>query len=151
MNSKTLGLAIVAFAIIGIAVFQYSSTQKPQGDAVTTQMTATPTDQAQPPRVDSMLKDGTYTSTGHYQSPEGEESLGVKLQIKNNTIVTAEVTVVPSNDTTARFQGIFKDAFAPQVVGKDIRTLKLEKVAASSLTPKGFNDAVAQIVKQAQG
>lgn len=145
MNTKNIGLAIVAGAIIVIAGMQFRTSQAPQGKAVMTENTITPTQEQ------VSLKDGIYESVGKYQSPGGPEQLGVKLEIKNNAVVSADITTFPTKEKTEQFQNIFKESFSGQVIGKDIRTLKLDKVAASSLTPKGFNDAVAQIVKQAQG
>ncbi len=145
MNSKTLSFALIAAGIIGLGYLQYSLMDSQKGTAVTS-------DHMQhESMMQENIKDGVYEAVGAYQSPGGPEKLGVKVEVKNNTIVTADVTVFETSEKTTTFQNLFKDNYSPLVVGKDIRTLKLDKVAASSLTPKGFNDAVATILKQAQG
>lgn len=143
INTKHVTLAVLAAAIIGISYMQYSNTSS-------TRMSSdneTKTTEAMLQNV----QDGTYDAVGAYTSPAGPEKLGVELEIKDNKVVTATVTVFETNEKTKLFQNMFKESFSAQVIGKDIRTLKLDKVAASSLTPKGFNDAVKTILAQAQG
>jgi hypothetical protein len=60
--------------------------------------------------------------------------------------VTA-VTVTPesTNPNGKKYQGEFADGIAAEVVGKSLNELKVSKVAGSSLTSGGFNDAVDKI------
>lgn len=48
-----------------------------------------------------------------------------------------------------KMQQVFSQNFKGMVVGKNINEVTLDKVSGSSLTPKGFNDAVEQIKTQA--
>lgn len=51
---------------------------------------------------------------------------------------------------SARFQDLFAQNYKPLVIGKNIDEVQLGKVSGSSLTPMGFNDALAKIKTQAQ-
>lgn len=99
----------------------------------------------------SAYKDGTYTAVGHYNSPEGAEQITVTLTLKSDVVTAASVT----NSQTFRseskeYQGKFISGYQALVVGKKITDIKLTRVSGSSLTPIGWNDAVAKIQTQAK-
>ncbi len=98
----------------------------------------------------SVYKDGTYTATGSYNSPAGPEQVKVTLVLKGDLVADATVVSLATNPASKRFQGEFVANFKELVVGKSIDSLNLTKVAGSSLTGKGFNDAVTQIKTQAK-
>lgn len=89
--------------------------------------------------------DGEYTETGSYQSPNGAETIEVTLSLADN--VVTDVTVVGNGDNpnTKRYQGEFIDGIAEVVVGRNIDEIAVDKVAGSSLTSGGFDDALAKI------
>lgn len=94
-------------------------------------------------------KDGTYSAEGNYRSPNGTETVGVQLTLSNGTVSAVEITEHPSNPNTRKFQGEFAGGIAEQVVGKSLDEIKVSKVAGSSLTSGGFNQAVEEIKAQA--
>lgn len=94
-------------------------------------------------------KDGTYTADGSYQTPETVEEISVTLTLADGVVTDVEVTGDPKAPETERYQGEFIDGIADEVVGKPIDELKVSRVAGSSLTSGGFNDAVAAIKEQA--
>lgn len=94
-------------------------------------------------------KDGTYSADGTYKSPNGTETVGVQLTLANGTVSAVEITEHPSNPNTRKFQGQFAGGIADQVVGKSLDEIKVSKVAGSSLTSGGFNQAVEEIKTQA--
>lgn len=94
-------------------------------------------------------KDGTYSADGNYRSPNGTETVGVQLTLSNGTVSAVEITQHPSNPNTRRFQGEFAGGITEQVVGKSLDEIKVSKVAGSSLTSGGFNQAVEEIKAQA--
>ena len=94
-------------------------------------------------------KDGTYSADGNYKSPNGTETVGVQLTLANGTVSAVEITQHPSNPNTRKFQGQFAGGIADQVVGKSLDEIKVSKVAGSSLTSGGFNQAVEAIKTQA--
>ncbi|PNI10048.1 hypothetical protein CXX84_00775 [Arthrobacter sp. AFG7.2] len=95
-------------------------------------------------------KDGTYSADGNYVSPNGTETVGVQLSLQSGTVTDVQITQHPSNPNTRKFQGEFAGGIAAQVVGKNIDELNVSKVAGSSLTSGGFNQALEQIKSEAQ-
>lgn len=98
----------------------------------------------------SVYRDGTYSADGTYVSPNGTETVGVELALASGTVTAVNITQHPSNPNTRKFQGEFAGGIASQVVGKSIDSLKVSKVAGSSLTSGGFNQAVEKIKSEAQ-
>lgn len=94
-------------------------------------------------------KDGTYSADGNYKSPNGTETVGVQLTLASGTVSAVEITEHPSNPNTRKFQGQFAGGIAEQVVGKSLDEISVSKVAGSSLTSGGFNQAVEAIKAQA--
>jgi uncharacterized protein with FMN-binding domain len=98
----------------------------------------------------SVYRDGTYSADGTYRSPQGQETVGVQLTLASGTVTAVKITEHPSNPNTRKFQGEFSGGIAAQVVGRNIDELNIEKVAGSSLTSGGFNEAVEKIKAEAK-
>jgi uncharacterized protein with FMN-binding domain len=98
----------------------------------------------------SGYKDGTYSADGNYVSPNGTETVGVELTLSGGTVSGVNITQHPSNPNTRKFQGEFAGGIAAQIVGKNLDELNVSKVAGSSLTSGGFNQAVEKIKSEAQ-
>lgn len=107
------------------------------------------TDAGQEPTTTTEYEDGEYTATGIYQSPGGEESVTVTLSLEDNTISDLEVTGSGGTPNAKKFQGEFIGGIDELAVGKNIDELNVSKVAGSSLTSGGFNDAIEQIREDA--
>jgi uncharacterized protein with FMN-binding domain len=95
-------------------------------------------------------KDGTYSADGNYTSPNGTETVGVQLTLAAGKVTDVQITQHPSNPNTRKFQGEFAGGIAAQVVGKNLDEITVSKVAGSSLTSGGFNQAVGKIKSEAQ-
>ncbi|MEW2460007.1 MULTISPECIES: FMN-binding protein [unclassified Microbacterium] len=93
--------------------------------------------------------DGTYTAEGSYQTPETVEQISVTLTLADGVVTDVEVTGDPKAPETEQYQGQFIDGIADEVVGKPIDELNVSRVAGSSLTSGGFNDALESIKEQA--
>ena len=93
--------------------------------------------------------DGTYTADGSYQTPETVESISVTLTIADGVVSEVEVTGDPKARETEQYQGQFIDGISDEVVGKSLDELNVTRVAGSSLTSGGFNEAVESIKEQA--
>ncbi|GGM55409.1 FMN-binding protein [Microbacterium saperdae] len=93
--------------------------------------------------------DGTYTADGSYQTPETVEKISVTLTLADGVVTDVEVTGDPQARETEQYQGAFIDGIAAEVEGKSIDELNVSRVAGSSLTSGGFNDAVESIKEQA--
>ena len=94
-------------------------------------------------------KNGTYESTGSYNSPGGRESIKVSLTIADGKVSDANVTSEAKNPTAKSYQADFISGYKTFVVGKSVDEIKLDTVAGSSLTPGGFEDALEQIKQDA--
>ncbi len=89
--------------------------------------------------------DGEYSATGEYQSPGGAESIEVTVTLESNVVTEVTVTGNATAGNALRYQTEFEDGIAAEAVGVNIDQLAVDKVAGSSLTSDGFNDAIAQI------
>jgi uncharacterized protein with FMN-binding domain len=98
----------------------------------------------------STYKDGTYSADGNDVSPNGTETVGVQLTLAGGKVADVNITQHPSNPNTRKFQGEFAGGIAAQIVGKNLDELNVSKVAGSSLTSGGFNQAVEKIKQEAQ-
>ncbi len=173
MQNKGLLIGIAAVAIIGIAAFTFSSQTKPANQQTTettqmeqtapaaaTQETATTSEtgtsgNAAADDSNSMVtgefQDGTYSATGNYVSPAGQEEVEVELTLAEGVIEDVTFTGKATNEKSVFMQGVFNDNFKALVQGKNIDEVQLDKVSGSSLTPKGFMDALEKIKTEAQG
>ena len=95
-------------------------------------------------------KDGIYSADGNYVSPNGTETVGVKLTLAGGTVSDVQITPHPSNNNTRKFQGEFAGGIKAQIVGKKLDEIRVSKVAGSSLTSGGFNQAVEKIKAEAK-
>lgn len=93
--------------------------------------------------------DGTYSATGSYVSPGGPESIEVTLTLTSDVVSAVEVVSNAENPNSVRYQGEFVDGIADVVVGVALDDLEVDKVAGSSLTSGGFNEAVETIKGEA--
>jgi uncharacterized protein with FMN-binding domain len=98
----------------------------------------------------SVYQDGSYSADGTYVSPNGTETVGVELTLASGKVTGVNITQHPTNPNTRKFQGEFAGGIAAQIVGKNIDELNVSKVAGSSLTSGGFNQAVEKIKAEAQ-
>ena len=154
--SIALAVIIIVAVIIAFSMKGSGSNMAPSttaDDTTTTPVattTAATTSASTATVASSPYKDGTYTATGSYMSPGGADKIGVTLTIKNGVVTDASVAPMPGDHMSQRYQTMFASGYTTYVVGKNLSDLNVGKVSGSSLTPQGFNDAVAQIRAQAQ-
>lgn len=97
----------------------------------------------------SSYKDGTYSADGSYQSPSGTETITVTLTLADDKVTAVEIGKHATNPSAIEYQTMFANGISALVVGKDINSLAVSRVAGSSLTSGGFAAALASIEKQA--
>ncbi|MFK4836222.1 hypothetical protein ACI3KY_10885 [Microbacterium sp. ZW T2_14] len=93
--------------------------------------------------------DGTYTADGSYATPESVETIAVTVTLEDDVITAVEVTGDPQKRESEQYQGQFIGGIADVVVGQDIDDVQVSRVAGSSLTSGGFNDAIETIKSEA--
>lgn len=89
--------------------------------------------------------DGTYTAEGSYRTPETTETIEVTITLESDVVTAVEVTGDPQAPQTEQYQGRFIGGIADEVVGRNIDELAVSRVAGSSLTSGGFNEALEAI------
>jgi uncharacterized protein with FMN-binding domain len=98
---------------------------------------------------DGTYTDGTYTAEGTYQTPESVETISVTVTLQNDVITDVQVAGDPQARESQDYQSQFIGGIADAVVGKDIDQISVSRVAGSSLTSGGFNDAIETIKSEA--
>lgn len=151
-NNKGLGIGIAVAAVAAVVAVAAFGGKQPDAPVVQPEVVETTGEvtTTQTPRAKtSTYKDGTYTATASYNSPGGMDQIKVTLTLKNDVVM--DVTTTASGDKTSeRYQAMFLADYKQYVVGKNIASVKLDKVSGPSLTPAGFNDALAKIKAQAK-
>ena len=119
------------------------------GSATNSDVTASETGETTDTVSSSTYADGEYTATGSYTTPGGRESVTVTLTL-DDVVSAVSVDGSAEQGDSLRYQSEFIENIASQVVGVAIDDLDVSKVAGSSLTSSGFNDAISQIAAEAQ-
>jgi uncharacterized protein with FMN-binding domain len=89
--------------------------------------------------------DGTYTAEGEYKSPNGTETVSVEITLEGDAVSAVTVTPEATNPNSVRYQTEFAEGISDEIVGQNIDDLEVDRVAGSSLTSGGFNEAVESI------
>jgi len=143
-----------AFALAGCAASdtaaetETETTTAPEPGATTTP-DSSETESSAAPASDSTYVDGTYSAEGSYATPESVETISVTVTLEDDIVTAVEVVGNPQKSESERYQGEFIGGIADVVVGQDIDTLAVSRVAGSSLTSGGFNEAIATIKSEA--
>jgi len=104
---------------------------------------------SEPSANEAGYADGTYTAEGSYQTPETIETVSVTVTLEDDVVTAVEVTGDPQARESRQYQGQFIAGIADEVVGVDIDDLAVDRVAGSSLTSGGFNEAIKRIKQDA--
>lgn len=152
-----IAIVIIAAAVVGTIALKPksdSSTISSPSSSNTTSSDSSSNDTANSTTTDSATtsyKDGTYKATGDYTSPGGNEEIDVTITISGGKVTDTSVTPLAATRESMEYQDDFVSGYKQLVVGKDLSTLSLSKVSGSSLTSRGFNEALDQIRNQAKG
>jgi hypothetical protein len=156
-----LVVAYVAYAYFanGIGTAVASADQTPidttisadqaKGTPSITPVSTVPASTPAPVANASKYKDGTYSATGTYRTPESVETINVTLTLANDVVTDVTSTISASAPESAQYQRKFLSNYKALVVGRSIDSLKLSQVSGSSLTSGGFNSALSQIKTKA--
>jgi hypothetical protein len=99
---------------------------------------------------DTIYANGSYTETGVYTSPAGQEEVTVSITLADDVIASATFTGNATNPGSVKNQEKFAEGYSALVVGKKIDEVALTVVNGSSLTGIGFMDALAAIKDEAK-
>lgn len=93
--------------------------------------------------------DGTYSAEGSYATPDSVETVSVTVTLADDVITAVDVVGNPQKAESKQFQSKFIGGISEVVVGKDIDEISVSRVAGSSLTSGGFNQAIEEIKSEA--
>lgn len=134
--------ARVGAALVGIAALAGCSSPEAQAPAAEESPAAGSS-------ATGSYADGTYTAEGSYQTPESVETIEVTLALAGGLIESVEVVGDPQAAESERYQSEFIGGISDEVVGKSVDEISVSRVAGSSLTSGGFNDALEAIKTEA--
>jgi hypothetical protein len=141
-----LVIVIITTATAGVSMIS-DKTQEPLSANEPTPSTPTAPNISQ--QAESSFKDGSYSSDGQYSTPGGTESIAITVTLKGGVIEDISLEQHATGGDTAIYQQKFASQYKESVVGKDIDQVRLTRVAGSSLTSSGFNDALESIKRDA--
>ena len=144
---------VVAIALAGCAASD-TTTEPTTATTATPESSTAPTPAASASESESTASsgtyaDGTYTAEGSYATPESVETIVVTVTLENDIITAVDVTGDPQKRESEEYQGRFIGGIADVVVGQDIDQISVSRVAGSSLTSGGFNQAIDTIKSEA--
>ena len=146
-NKITLSALAGASLVTALAGCSSTASADPDDSSADQSSSAPSTDSST--SSNASYKDGTYTETASYQSPGGTQKVTVKATLASGVVTDLTVTSGANDPTAKQYQSQFIGGIKSEVVGKKIDSLKVSRVAGSSLTSIGFNEAIAAIEKDA--
>lgn len=152
-SALIITIVVLILAVAAFGTYKYIKKDSSETNTPVTENPVTPpspTPVTPPAASATAYRNGTYTSTGSYVSPGGNEQIEVTLVLKDDVITSATVRSLAVNPTSKIMQGKFISGVQAAVVGKKITDVTLTHVSGSSLSPKGWNDAVLKIQAQAK-
>jgi len=142
--ASVLGIAVLA----GCAGTTTSTTDDAGSGASSTDQAVDATDSGSS-SGSATYTDGTYTADGSYATPESVETISVTVTLADDVITAVEVTGNPTKTESEQYQSQFIGGIQDAVVGQDIDEISVSRVAGSSLTSGGFNEAIDAIKAEA--
>jgi len=140
---RQLRAGAAAASVLGIAVLAgCAATTAPADDGTDAGAASQPADSGS-------YTDGTYTAEGAYATPESVETISVTVTLEDGVITAVDVSGNPTKRESEQYQSQFIGGIAEVVEGKSIDEISVSRVAGSSLTSGGFNEAIEAIKAEA--
>ncbi len=96
-------------------------------------------------------KDGTYSSNGAFDTPDGTERIGVGATISGDKVTRLSIDDSNINSSeSAQYTRRFMNGINSMVVGRSLDSISVSRVSGASLTPMGFNRALETIKNEAK-
>lgn len=143
-------VSVIIVALLAFGGYKYMNKSSAVVETPVFVPTVPDTTGTPPAQAMNTYKDGSYSAVGDYVSPGGAETVAVSLTLSGGVVTDATVTGQATRPESKNWQGKFISGYKTLVIGKKIDEIALTKVSGSSLTPKGFNDALAKIKVQAK-
>ncbi|GAA4798507.1 hypothetical protein [Streptomyces ziwulingensis] len=146
LNKKVTAAALVGVSAAAALAGCSSPDEASTTSSPLTSSSASPETGA-PSTAEGDYADGKYRADGEYGTQDS--SIGVSLTLDNGVITEADIEPHATNETSRDYQERFAEAAPDLVVGRDVDDANLDRVAGSSGTPDGFNDALRKIREEA--
>lgn len=92
----------------------------------------------------------TYTDEATYRKSDNTYTIDVTLEVSDGVVKSADVMYGNKESGYEHpLQERFDKVYKTEVIGKKLEDIHLSRVGGASLTSKAFNEAVADIIKQA--
>lgn len=154
IQRRTYAALAASTAVLTLTACGSDDSDAAPSDDSTPSATAEPSAGASSPAVGETgaFTAGEYEATGSYTTPDGQtQSIEVEVQLAaDGTITDLDADGQAEGGNSEQYQGKFESGIDAKVVGRKITELDIDKVSGSSLTSGGFNDAIDQIISQAQ-
>jgi uncharacterized protein with FMN-binding domain len=95
----------------------------------------------------SRYRDGDYEAKGWYGGLPS--NVDVAITLRADRITDVQVTANATDPTSRDYQERFADAVPDVVIGRPMDEVRVARLAGSSGTPDGFNEAIEKIKDQA--
>ncbi|MBU4464913.1 MAG: hypothetical protein KKH75_03595, partial [Actinobacteria bacterium] len=142
------GALTLAGCSAGTTAESAATTETPASTAATAPTTGATSSAAD--ASSTTYANGTYTASGSYQTPESVEQVSVTVTLADDVVTAVEVNGTPTTSESKQYQSRFIGGISSEVVGKDIDQISVSRVAGSSLTSGGFNQAIEEIKSEAK-
>ena len=129
----------IRLILIGFSISAFLSCSSPESDII--DIPNEIVDQ------DTVYVDGVYSARGEYGSLPSH--ITVTITLANEVVSNTQVQTHATDPTSLDLQRRFAAAVPAVVNGKHISEVRVGRLAGSSGTPNGFNDAIRQIKEQA--
>lgn len=151
---RPVRMTVAAAGVAGAFALAGCASTAPAADPTTDASAAEPESSSSPSASEaasgsSTYQNGTYTAEGSYATPESVETIVVTVTLEDDVITAVDVTGDPQKRESEEYQSKFIGGIADVVVGKDIDEISVSRVAGSSLTSGGFNEAIDTIKSEA--
>ena len=153
---RPVRIGVAALGVAGAFALAGCSATPTADSAATSDPTTAPDSTTTPPASESdsasgssTYADGTYTAEGSYATPESVETIVVTVTLQDDIITEVSVSGDPQKRESEEYQSRFIGGIADVVVGQDIDQISVSRVAGSSLTSGGFNQAIDTIKSEA--
>ncbi|MBS3135843.1 hypothetical protein J4401_02690 [Candidatus Woesearchaeota archaeon] len=138
--------------ITGQAVSEDSSTQTDNSAVVEDENKSKdkkPEQQVMQESLSKVIADGTYTNKATYQYHSGNETIEIKVSVKDDIVTGASVTGINPHKVSAKFISGVNAELPNLVVGKKINEINLPKqISGSSLTTAAFKKQIDDLIEK---
>jgi len=87
----------------------------------------------------------SMSATADYQVKRFDESIEVSVKLENSTVTDLTIVHTPVNGSSRFYHSVFDGEIRSQVIGKDIKDIRITKIAGASFTTNAFAQAIGKI------